>query len=252
MKKLISEEISKDSKITSQQYSSNSDSPQNNQYIFDAFMKGSYKYLKSSDAKSALLCLIKSERVYEDLTSIHPFLKKEKISSSLDGDSPSYDGPSIGTSIVIREWNEHVVEHPEMEFRGFVYKNNFTALSQYDYMSYHPKIANNPNQISQKIQTFWNTHLKQILTSHESYIIDLFVCEDGQIKVVELNSFEAWTGGCLFTWAEDKEILMCTEEGRPLEFRYVKAPPQQDLLLMLGPNWKGFVEDCIKNTTKHN
>jgi len=186
-------------------------------------MKGTYKALRITNSEEALQLLLKSKRVYEDLISIEPLMP--------------YD---ITNYIVLREWSPELIDHPEMEFRGFVYSNQFNALTQYDYLSYHKKVIDNKDLLEKQIKDFWHT-IRGDLSSHQAYIIDFFVASDG-VKIVELNSFEAWTGACLFTWHEHSDIL----KNGPFTFAVVEEQPQEDLLELLPPTWRKYIIDCLQ------
>jgi hypothetical protein len=80
-----------------------------------------------------------------------------------------------------------------MEFRAFVCKNQLNAVSQYDYISYYPHLIQNKSDIEKRIVSFFETQLRETLKSHQSYVLDLYVGKN-KLIVIELNSFEAWTG----------------------------------------------------------
>jgi len=67
-----------------------------------------------------------------------------------------------------------------------------------------------------------------------------FITEKGEVKIVELNSFEAWTGGCLFIWGYDRHILMNTNNMK-MDFRFVEKPIEDDLMMMIGAYWRRFI-----------
>ena len=82
--------------------------------IIRSFTKACTKSMKISNATEAIKTLLKSSRIFQDLSRVERF------------------GENAKAKIVFREWNENVVDRPHMEFRGFVYKNSLNALSQYD------------------------------------------------------------------------------------------------------------------------
>ena len=86
-----------------------------------------------------------------------------------------------------------------MEFRGFVYKNNLNALSQYDNITFYPELFTQQQEIGEAIFNFFNTEIRDKLQHIESYVIDFFVDVD-KIYVIELNPFHTGAGPCLFTW----------------------------------------------------
>jgi hypothetical protein len=65
---------------------------------------------------------------------------------------------------------------------------------------------------------------------------------------VELNSFESWTGGCLFSWGEDRETLL----NGPLQFRLVEQPPPIDSDDYISIEWKKVVLNELKDFVTEN
>lgn len=73
---------------------------------------------------------------------------------------------------------------------------------------------------------------------YENYILDLFVGENEEdTYLVELNSFESWTGSCLFSWNLDRETLL----NGPFEFRLVQSAPEIDIDDYIPAVWKKIV-----------
>lgn len=79
-------------------------------------------------------------------------------------------------------------------------------------------MVKNKEDIQKRILEFFD----QLKIESKNYILDLFVGEK-EIKVIELNAFEDATGTLLFSWKNDRKILM---EG-PFEFR-VRNEPLKD------------------------
>jgi len=202
----------------------------NNQIVFDVFMKACYKSLRVTSGETAVSLLVRSHRIYEDLLSLLPLMKY-----------------GLTNALVVREWSEELVDSPQMEFRGFVHKNSFNALAQYDHLSFHEKVAENKHEIERKITEFWKGDIQRALRFHESYVVDFFVSSSG-VKIIELNSFEAWTGACLFTWSEHTDILM----NGPFEFRIVEKQSlvEEDMLLLLPSDWRKFITECLNEGKK--
>ncbi len=94
--------------------------------------------LRVTTADEVMNTFLASERIYEDLqlASEHPAKWSQKF--------------------VLRQWIDIPIEY---EFRGFVYNNELTALSQYYHFCYFPEIAHKKSLIQQKIKTFFN-HVK--------------------------------------------------------------------------------------------
>jgi len=147
--------------------------------------------------------LVKSTRVSQDLTKIASF------GATFTPDS----------AIVVREWHPEVPKQAEMEFRGFVYKNQLNAISQYDDMTFVERIVENRERLAELMRSFFAESIRDSLAEHENYIIDFFVDFDhGQVKVIELNPFHIGAGAALFSWKEHRELFM----NGPFEFRVVE------------------------------
>ena len=86
-----------------------------------------------------------------------------------------------------------------MEFRGFVYKNQLNAITQYDDLIFHQDIYDQRETLEQRMRTFFEETVKPELTDIESYVIDFFVDVD-RVYVIELNPFHNGAGAGLFSW----------------------------------------------------
>jgi D123 len=113
------------------------------------------------------------------------------------------------TSICVREWRDNICADAHREFRVFVVNNRLTAASAYDYVAYHRELVDEREQIRERIARFFADTLRDRLP-HRTYIVDLFVPRnaDELLVVIELNSFESWTSACLFSWTNDRDILL--------------------------------------------
>jgi hypothetical protein len=85
--------------------------------------------------------------------------------------------------IVVREW---IDIDPAMEFRGFMYNRQLTAISQYCYYQFFPKLQNAKSEIQRKITDFFETIKSKIPQEHA--VVDFVVLADS-VKVIELNPF---------------------------------------------------------------
>ncbi len=137
------------------------------------------KSLKCFTLEEIFELFFNSERVVEDLN--------KEINSS----SPSF-------SLNFRLWDGILTY--QMEFRGFVYKDKFCALTQII-----PKMKSmNP-------------------LPDGSYVIDFGVIfkskTDIEVIVIEINPFAKEAGASLFNWKDDIEVLTGKKE---FEFRLVE------------------------------
>jgi hypothetical protein len=195
-----------------------------------AFSKASIYMLHVKTGREAMDLLRKSARVTQDLSKMVGF-GEAFISDS---------------SIVVREWHEEVSQNPQMEFRGFVYKNQLNAVSQYDDITYCETIAKNKGEIEHPIRSFFDLQIKDKLTSHENYVIDFFVDFGSKtVKVIELNPFHIGAGPALFSWKEHRELFM----NGPFEFRVVEKVNGDEALQKLPVYWekmlRNYVEDLL-------
>eukprot|EP01130_Rhizamoeba_saxonica_P002727 TRINITY_DN1248_c0_g1_i4.p1 TRINITY_DN1248_c0_g1~~TRINITY_DN1248_c0_g1_i4.p1 ORF type:complete len:193 (+),score=46.73 TRINITY_DN1248_c0_g1_i4:529-1107(+) len=149
-----------------------------------------------------LLC--KSERIYTDL-------RRAKENFIETGD--------LDIQIIVREWHSIPIQY---EFRGFVCKQQFTALSQYFHFCYFPELVEQKDEIEGRIRNYWE--MIRDLIPHESYVIDFAILEDGSLKVIEINPFHYSTGAPFFGWKKDSEDRKILMEG-PFEFRIGTEKP---------------------------
>ena len=118
-------------------------------------------------------------------------------------------------NLIIREFVSFPVKN---EFRGFIYKEKLTALTQYNNLAYFPQHLEIKSEMERKIKEFVEG-MKSVM---ENCILDLVIDDNGKVWVVEMNPFGELTGACLFSWSEDREILM---GKKPFEFRIVEKKP---------------------------
>ena len=140
-----------------------------NQFKYRAVCNSLIKSLKIKNSEEAIELLSNSQRVADDLQ------RELKYSNN------------FSLKIIIREWNNNLPY--EMEFRGFVYKNKLTAISQYDSYLFSKELNLKKKEIEKKINTFFNEMIKEKLKKFENYIIDFGILNDGNIVVIELNPF---------------------------------------------------------------
>lgn len=190
-----------------------------------AFTKAMNKAMKIQNGKQALQLLLNSERISSD------------ISKNL-----SFGESHFNSKLILREWNDALVEHPEREFRCFVHESNLNAVTQYFSDTYFNPILENRQQFEEQITTFFNQTAKHIIP-HPSYVLDLFVLDD-DIKIIEINPFHIGAGAGKFSWAKDRSVLM----HGPLEFRYNQILPQTDehYQLVFSVQWERFVKQEIE------
>ena len=126
-----------------------------------SLLKAAFQALKMKFADDVIDCCVRSERVYQDLL----------LALAL----PS----RFRENWIVRQFVDIDVD---MEFRGFVHQQRLTALSQYNYLIYSERLANNKDFYTRTISTFFERNIKPKLSNFvKDYIIDFAVCEDGEI-----------------------------------------------------------------------
>ena len=141
----------------------------------------------------------------------------------------------LNLQIVIREWIENL--KAEEEFRGFVYNNKLTAISQYCYYQYFKDLVKEKDRYEALLLKFFKS-LPDNLFGKEHFVIDFAVdLENERVWIIEINPFFKDTSGCLFDWGKDKQILYGNE---PYEFR-VLTKRVDDPLGCLNSSWQDFI-----------
>ncbi|MCY3414165.1 MAG: hypothetical protein INQ03_21145 [Candidatus Heimdallarchaeota archaeon] len=146
--------------------------------------------LKVHSGEEAIQILCSSTRVYDDL--------KEAVEKHSPG------------KLIIRQWKEMRLEH---EFRGFVYDNTLTALTQYFHYCYFPGLKDKMGDIQRRVTKLFEEFKDKV--DMDNYIID-FVVTEKDAYLVEFNPFlygAAEPG--LFSWKQDYNLL----KHGPFEFR---------------------------------
>jgi D123 len=175
--------------------------------------------LSCSSGREVVNLLLSSERVFVDLLL------------ALDCTSDPQD--EWGTFLILREWDSDL-QH-DWEFRVFVHKNQVTAVSQYNhYCVFRELAACDADRLLDQILEFWEVVQDKI--EADSYIVDLALLRTGEWRVIELNPFATSTGGCLFDWSPDGEVLRSESPAHPPPFR-IRRTEMEDL--------EGFVSACI-------
>jgi len=185
------------------------------------FVRATNKALRVRNGEQAIKLLVSSLRVQEDL-----------------GKAIEFGEGVFSSAIVVREWIDEVVNHPEMEFRGFVHKNNLNAVTQYFSFIHFPDLEREKPHLQTKIVDFFESIKDKI--PHESYIIDLIVLRD-RIMIIELNPFHVGAGAGLFSWRDHRRLFM---EG-PFQFRVADASVTENAYEYVPPSWQRYIDTQI-------
>jgi len=180
--------------------------------------------LKVFSGKEALNLLIDSYRIREDLRA--------------DVEYPDF----FKSKLVVRKF-VHV--DLSLEFRGFVSNKKLTALSQYESGVFFKKLVPKKKMIEKEIVQFFEKEVKDNIAL-SSYVID-FCIVDGKVMIVDLNPFHANTGGGLFTWREDRNLIL----NGPFSFRILEHPPKEDPLDKIPQYWIDLINDFYSNAEQN-
>jgi len=172
--------------------------------------------LKTYDADSLFSTFLISERVYQDFELA--LARKERWEQNL----------------AVRKWTPIDVD---MEFRGFVKNHKLTAVSQYNYVAFFPRLVVAKDKILSSItKFFYDVCLPKLHDKYSEFIIDFGLIGENydHVVVIELNEFMDTTDGCTFKWADERHLL----ENEPLSFRIIEeAIPEETQRKFLSKEW---------------
>lgn len=191
--------------------------------------------LKVESGEEAVLHMLHSERVWEDLTyALSGQLADDTTAAALPADADESAAAPGGTpggapgvaavhfreriSVVVRGWSELPLWS---EFRGFVWGGKLNAVAQY----FHPirfaelQPAATRAAIIEDLTAFFDRELSDKIPL-DTYIVDFVWKPDGTTLLVEVNPFDGVLGSFaastgLFSWDADRAILtgVADEEG---------------------------------------
>lgn len=119
--------------------------------------------------------------------------------------------------LALRKWCSL---YPEMEFRCFVHHKDLVGICQREVTNFYPAILEMKSDLKMKIEELFAEKIKENFES-ESYTFDVYVTQDGRVKLLDFNPWGASTLPLLFTWDELEEKLR--DEGNELELRMVES-----------------------------
>jgi len=140
-------------------------------------------------------------------------------SSRIQGDLKACLESSETMNLIIRQFVKFPVKN---ELRGFVYNGVFTALTQYNNLTYFPEQKEGKKIVEQRVKDMMKRFICSMANTLTSFIVDIVLDEDGKVWVVEVNPFGELAGSCLFSWSKDREVL---KGDKPFEFRIVEEKP---------------------------
>lgn len=159
--------------------------------------------LAVSSGLDAMWLLTSSERIFTDLlvaTATEELYAKHPM------------------KVIVRAWEDRVDQR--FEFRGFVSGGELTAISQYNHYCYFPEVVQRKDELRELLHSFWSAQVRDRVPLPD-YIVDFAVLDgSSEVVVIELNPFATTTGGALYDWKADREVLT---QG-PLSFRVHESP----------------------------
>ncbi|KAJ7624303.1 hypothetical protein DFH06DRAFT_755171 [Mycena polygramma] len=189
--------------------------------------------LRFTDAASVIRALVLSERVWQDMTLAmrHP---------------DTWD-----QNVILRKWEPVPID---MEFRTFVSNNRMTAISQYAYQLFSPRL-NDPAQLQLALSairilfdSLWPILAKEGFTD---CVLDFGVIPPAEDEsgawgaiLIEINPFEETTDGALFGWNRERNLI----EGKGMSGVNSEAPVvritearRTGALAMVPKGWKEVI-----------
>ena len=131
---------------------------------------------------------------------------------------------------IVREFVPLPLEH---ELRGFVYQQRLVAVSQYATDLFVPKLVSRRAEVATLVRTFFEAEIRERLPAISDYVVDLVLLGSNLevVRLLELNPYTSQTGGALFDWTNDADVL---HGRREFELRLVEEAPRAEGVLLQG------------------
>jgi len=177
------------------------------------------RLLAVNDGFHAIQLLLASERIQDDLCS------------------------STSINLIVRQF---LIDRTNLksEFRAFIYKRQFTALTQYNEYIVDEYLIANKDKILKTIQQFFSREnlLEQI--PYENCVLDLILIENDddqyfQVCICEINPLAEFAGTGLFSWLDDRKILLGIE---PFQFRIRENYPNESVF-NTNEQWQSLINN---------
>jgi hypothetical protein len=128
---------------------------------FDSLVKSEISKNKINDENETCFAILRAAclllQVKNTLEVVDLLIRSERVNSDFESE---LERKEFKISLILREW---IDIHPDLEFRGFFYKGNFTCLSQYNYTVYFQHVIDNKQIIQQRIQEFYEEIKPKVL-----------------------------------------------------------------------------------------
>ncbi|KAF8189459.1 hypothetical protein K438DRAFT_946273 [Mycena galopus ATCC 62051] len=174
--------------------------------------------LRFKDAASVIRALVLSERVWQDMTLAMRHADKWR------------------QNVILRRWEPVPID---MEFRTFVANGRITAISQYAYQLYSPRlnIAAHLELATDAIRGLF-TDLWPILSKQgfTKCVLDFGVIPARGWWILaryphRVNPFEETTDGALFSWTRERDVIEGKAEGVDYPEVRITETSERELLL---------------------
>ncbi|KAL4591261.1 hypothetical protein LXL04_004219 [Taraxacum kok-saghyz] len=122
--------------------------------------------------------------------------------------------------LALRKWYPSL--HPEMEFRCFVRNGNLVGISQREVTGFYPVLIERKRELESGITEFYEGKVRGRFES-ERYTFDVYVRADGEVKLLDFNTWGGVTLPLLFTWEELESESESESGSGGMEFRIVES-----------------------------
>lgn len=110
--------------------------------------------------------------------------------------------------------------NPQMEFRCFVRERRLIGICQRDVTAFYPSLVDSRRELREMIEDFFDRVVKPRFALKD-YTFDVYVTENGKVKILDFNPWVAYTLPLLFSWDELEKEGFGEEED--MEFRLVES-----------------------------
>ncbi|KAK6917103.1 Cell division cycle protein 123 [Dillenia turbinata] len=148
--------------------------------------------------------------------------------------------------LALRKWYQSL--RPEMEFRCFVRCQILVDISQREVTGFYPAVLEEKDDIKALIEEFFVDNVRLQFES-ENYTFDVYVTNDGRVKLLDFNPWGAFTLPLLLSWDElegnsvvgdgvEFRVLesQCTVRQTAVPFDYLDTSP--------GSGWDQFLRNA--------
>jgi ribosomal-protein-alanine N-acetyltransferase len=226
------------------------------------------EYLDNAKLTALLRCGTDFLQIHSAEQSISQLIHSERINYDLMVALNQYqlDSVAFQQNLVVRQF---IPLDVALEFRCFVYQKQLRAITQYNNSIFVAKAIGNQALIRRKIIEFWESRVKQPISSKFSnYVVDVgfisgvnwensfdLIGKSQEIYVIELNPYLPTTNAGLFDWVKDAELLNTAdycekhENATDLPVFRLNSGPLRGKIGELLPEWAKMAQEVTIPTT---